>query len=555
MVLQATRIIGIVHRRKKTKEEEVRPTKVAIQKEGMKLITYDLAIETDELDFLLGRFPISYRKAEPQEDLKPFQLHHLKWRKLDETEKIEDFADSHVRVVKKKLYEVVDKVPAQYDGLKSGDAVAMPLGGSGDRFAAALSCRGEEVGAQVYRIPGNILLQLRGEADKDDNYLVLAQELAAKLASGVKDMRPFYELRGRDRPLIRLKQVFMLRQQAMQDRIACEQRIEQAAIGAVFLSEEGKYPEGEIEDIYAAQKASDKILAGLQAEEYRRMTELKLAVHATPIWPLFEAIKGCGEATAGRLIAAIGDIRRFWVDPDPVKMKEQYRQSRRLERKGKLVDDLDKVADRINPGTTHFQILQMVASWKHAHGKGHEAVFLQQAIACHQRRSQLRHEADLKGARKLRAFCGVHVRQGGKYADVSPEKSFPRRRSGEVSNWHPWARQALYLLGDQFNRRPAAPWGQKLLHYKALYKASHPEMVRNEAGKQRYNDGHIHKTGIWKTLSHFVDLIFREWTRAEKKALQWGPTGDPESSLASDQLPDIDELEGDEFDDLEDVAA
>lgn len=50
-----------------------------------------------------------------------------------------------------------------------------------------------------------------------------------------------------------------------------------------------------------------------------------------------------------------------------------------------------------------------------------------------------------KGAAKLMKFCGVHV---------MPDGRFPRRRTGEVANWSPAVRQSLYLLGDQFNRRP-----------------------------------------------------------------------------------------------------
>jgi hypothetical protein len=81
-------------------------------------------------------------------------------------------------------------------------------------------------------------------------------------------------------------------------------------------------------------------------------------------------------------------------------------------------------------------------------------------------------------------------------------------------------RQALYLLGEQFNRRPDSEWGKKLLHCKALRRAAHPEVVTSEDGKKRHTNGHIHKSGIWKVLSRFVDHIFQEWTRLEKEQMR-----------------------------------
>lgn len=120
---------------------------------------------------------------------------------------------------------------------------------------------------------------------------------------------------------------------------------------------------------------------------------------------------------------------------------------------------------------------------------------------------------------KFWAFCGLHtLRTDGKKFAVGEKPLggiMARRRVGQLSNWQPKAKQALYLLADQFNRRPVSYWGQKLIENKKIYREKHPEMVKNEAGKQRFNDGHIHKMALWKTLRQFTRWLYREWTRLE----------------------------------------
>ena len=107
-----------------------------------------------------------------------------------------------------------------------------------------------------------------------------------------------------------------------------------------------------------------------------------------------------------------------------------------------------------------------------------------------------------------------------------PDGRFPRRREGELANWSPSARQALYLLADQFNRRPDSVWGEKLLLNKLRMREKHPEPVEvevesRENGKtvkktvKRYTNGHIHKMATWRTLSRFVEWFTREWLKIE----------------------------------------
>lgn len=106
---------------------------------------------------------------------------------------------------------------------------------------------------------------------------------------------------------------------------------------------------------------------------------------------------------------------------------------------------------------------------------------------------------------KFRAFCGVHLLRDGR---------FPRRRNGEVANWSGDCRQAFYLLGDQFNRRPDSEWGKRLLAAKEKYRLLHPETIEVE-GKKRYTKGHIHKMATWYTIGKFAEHLFRSWWNLE----------------------------------------
>lgn len=120
---------------------------------------------------------------------------------------------------------------------------------------------------------------------------------------------------------------------------------------------------------------------------------------------------------------------------------------------------------------------------------------------------------------KLARFCGVHV---------NPDGTFPRRRvgGGATNNQrNDEARQALYLLADQFNKRPDSLWGQKLRQYKKNLRVKHPEVVMVEVTDQRtgqtksvkrYSDLHIMNMARWRTVTRFVRQLWRDWSRFEK---------------------------------------
>lgn len=408
----AKRIIGIRHRIKMTAAGEAKPTQVVIREnEGVTLL--ELPEEQSELDFLLGRFPVSYRAVTEEDDLKNFLPHHIVWKEVKEKE----FEPEQLLRREGKKVFIATKVPEKFEGIRNGDTVCMVLGGSGDYFAYAIARRAESLpGTQIIRVPS---FALPAERERDND---------ASLLSELAESKPFlfYETDVRDRDLIWLRECFRTRQDAMKARIACEQRLRQRVIGSIFCSPEGHYPEGGIEKFFDEKKANDGVLQALLTEEGSAERSLKKALEKLPVYTeVLSPIEGCGPAIASRIIASVIDIRRFKTDA------------------------------------------------------------------------------------KLKAFMGVHV---------LPDGRFPRKRSGEVANWHNDARQALYLLGDQFNRRPDSVWGKYLRTMKANLRAKHPE-VEVVDGKKRYTDAHIQKMALWRTLSRFVEALHRDWWKLEGKRI------------------------------------
>jgi len=280
-VFAASRIIGIRPRVKKTKDGEARPTQVVFL-EGSDTRKLDLEDADAELDFARGRLPIKWRDPAENEDVSHFPAHHCK----------------------------KDRVPCTYEGLRAGDLVVMTLGGSGDRFAFSLARNAARVGAEVARITPATLKELRGEGNKDDDADTLA------LAAATQDDKvKFWPTRIADMSVIELREKLTARTDAMQARIACEQRLYQRLEGRIFLSDEGGYPEGKIKDMFDAVKANDKVLQNLLEEEAQVERDLVKHIETLGIYQRFFApIEGVGPMIAARIISSTIDIRRFRSD-------------------------------------------------------------------------------------------------------------------------------------------------------------------------------------------------------------------------------------------------
>jgi len=299
------RLIGIRHRTKKTREGEARPTLVAI-KDDDRTKEIQLKEDDDELDFANGCFPVKWRKIEnSHEDISKFNPRHCKWSKIKGEDKndtigLSKLHESQVRIISKGQKEVATKVPTTFEGFRFGDTAVMILGGSGSLFLAKLSRQAQGIEARVFSTPAIELKKYRGDKTDEDHVKII--ELYEKSSEN------FYLMRPRDIAVIRVKEALKIREDAQDERIKCEQRLYQRAKIQAFTGEQ----EGSIKDAYASLQANDVIYQNLSEEEKRCEKELKKAVHELPIWKeVFEGIKGCGEALTAKIVAPIGDIRRF----------------------------------------------------------------------------------------------------------------------------------------------------------------------------------------------------------------------------------------------------
>jgi hypothetical protein len=486
--IHKNRYIGFVHRVKQTAAGEARPTMVIIIDQCGNMIKHELKTEADELEFVLGLFVLGMRKTKADDDLSTYMKHHIKWRALKDDEDADDFPTELLRSEgedDEKTYFVATNVPKGYEGLKANDIVGACLGGSGDRFSFALSRQADQDlkgQAVVMRIPPIELKTLReqmGREKKDD---------ALTLAELVRDMpEKFQRVTVRERKLIKLRGVYEARMEALESRKQCAQRFRQRSIGRVFCSEEGLYPEGSLEDAFARDAANYRILQALLKEEAACNRELKAVVEALPVWQyIFDEIPGVGPAIAAGIIAAIGDIRRFRAEPDPEKMTQLADKCQQHEIDGDLIAGLElhevktRIAAKKAEGKTvnMYVMTQMVRDHWNWNDQPTKAVALDKALDIHKERSRLRSVARKHGGPgKLKAYMGVHV-----LSNQPPSKQFPRKRTGQVANWNTRGRQALYQLGDQFNRRPDTFWGAKLRENKVYFRNRHQLPVKVKQG-------------------------------------------------------------------------
>jgi hypothetical protein len=503
------RVVGITHRVKRTAEGESRPTMVAIIAGG-RVSMLSLETEQDELDFVLGQFPIAWQNDIPTtqypEGAFPNRFLHL--RKIKQGDEVEERLIREIDGVKHRITAFAIK----FDGLRHGDVVAMTLGGSGDCLAYALARQADKVGAKVLRIPP-IALKARREAQpeaKEGDELLLA-----KLVQEKPDL--FYQLAARDRYLIVARESWRALHEAMQARIACEQRLRQSFIGRIFTSPDGIFPEGGIEKAFDATKASNIILKSLQAEEAEREKDLVKAIAKLDVYTqVLSPITGVGPRIAARIIAAVVDIRRF--DESAVVLSQSYARSEQHKIDGKFDEDADKV-DRARY-TNERSYINAVADWKNNQaeqpGMEHKKAEARHIYALlHEKRVRQKARQHYHGANNLKAFMGVHLMSDG---------TFPRKRRGQVANWHGDARQALYLLMDQFFKRPESEWGKRLRDEMALFRKKHPVvvLVENAEGKKvkKYNDLHIRKMAMWRTATKFVEWLYGEWLKLEPAPAQ-----------------------------------
>ncbi len=427
------RIIGITHRVKATVEGESRPTIVVIRNPDGHTYRIELNNEQEELDFVLGQFPVKHRKVEPGEDATKFRQWHLK-----KSSKAKDAEVTHV--------------PADFDGLRANDTVVLMFGGSGDYLAFGICTQADVVGATVKRIAPFHLAQMRGERSKDDDASLLVEMYYTSPDR-------FSSVRPRDKAITLARVTVRRFLEVQRERIAAGNRFRQAFYGRAFTLA-NLDPSIDITEACNRAEKKDAGMCKLEADEKSAIAAVTSALRGCDVYQaLFDPIEGVGPSIGGRIITAIGDVSRF-----PTKYK-------------------------------------------------------------------------------LRKFCGVAVGNDG---------TFLRRRKGQTSNWNPQARQGLWHLGDQMNRRPGSVWGTRLISNLEKMRTKHPhpvvvvstgdhkgeypldgviarrvgtaskyELAVGDAwvkisGITRYGPLHLRKQALWRTLTDFTDWVYDQWWNIEE---------------------------------------
>ncbi|MBI2645018.1 hypothetical protein HYW94_02480 [Candidatus Uhrbacteria bacterium] len=199
---------------------------------------------------------------------------------------------------------------------------------------------------------------------------------------------------------------------------------------------------------------------------------------------------------------------------------------------GGFQEGLALIKDLITSETSEYEKLQMVRDKVRESGDEARAKKLDQALGIwHHVHVKIYMRRRIKGLNRLKAFCGVHVLNGGKHGERLQELQFPKRRHGEVANWHPDARQAMFLFADQCKRSKTSEWGIKYRAYKAKLKEKYPEPIlvesRDIKGKlklkadgtpkmvKRYTPGHLDKMALRWAQTKFIEWVWKEWWRLE----------------------------------------
>ncbi len=558
----ALRVIGIKHRQKHTRDGESHPTLVLIEHTGTEqplavpekkrsrkpnkpkeVPLLSLEDEDAELDFVYNRLPI-------------------KWRPLEEGEDLAAFEERHVKPPKKEDDPTL--VPCEFEGLRTGDVVIMQLGGSGGYLQAGLARQAERVGASVFGVPSTTLKQLRPpEATKDDDTRLML-EVARKYPQHC-----YIQLR-QHRLSLHITEAYRQWITAQRNRVACQLQLYQRAKGTVFFNEDNLDNPGSVHSAYLGLKANDSVLANLEEIEEERHRHLNGLLERAPIYRnALSEVEGCGPSTSARIIAAVGDLRRFIVESDPEQLAQLRSYRAELVTEAGVddwtVDELEghqfaaqarATYEKARERNDRHQMWQIIRSNKErqalkfrAAGIIEQAEFLEtevdllnRALAINQQIHELKRQAYFRSRGRFLSYCGVGVikvpvyQRNGNDEIIKDEKTgnpivasmtgiFPRRRAGSHAKWNNDARTGFYLLADQWNRRPDSEWGQHLRQNKGMYRERHPdeiEVVENGKKRKKYTKGHIHRMAAWRTITEFAKWLFGEWYRLDIKGLPPG---------------------------------
>ncbi len=424
--------------------------------------------EQGELDFIMNRFPLRMRKAVATDKFTDFPEHLVKMREFDlEEDSLDLIPDHHVIEVgkTKKTKFILDKVPAEMTGLEEGDTVLMPLGGSGDYLAFAMSVRAEQIGAKVLRIPPRRIKEERGRLV---NVTVVGVSDDHDIIKALYDGEPgsFYPVTARQRDMIEARETFRAREHMQQERKSCAMRVRQRGIGETFVRADGLFPQGSIEKRFDELLADDDLLDLITRKEKRLETELAKFLERIPVYnKVFGSIEGVGPVIAAGIICTVGDIRLFVRSGGNLR----YRAGKLKKYCGACPGPDGKLLRKTAGKTLPYTPGPRQAIYK----------FAQQMI------------------KRPGSDWGVRlVANKAYYAAKHPiETLVIKLPAGSTKE---------YLIDGVTCRK--AGTGHELWDGAEWHKV---------VGKRKHFKGHLHKMAIWKTLTEFVEHLYDEWTRLE----------------------------------------
>lgn len=456
-------MIAIIHRIKQSAAGEARPTLVRIAPLEGPIQDIKLEDEQAELDFILGRHPLRFREATATDWFKDFPEHQIKVVEYD-GEKHTLVPDHHRKQIGNKKTFILSEVPDVFVGLQKDDTVLMPLGGSGDYLAYAMSVQAEKVGAQVLRIQPR---HIKGERDA----LSIVPEGKAltdlEIISGLYERSPelFYPVTVRERDMIQARELFRAREHTQRDRKSCAMRVLQLAIGEIFVSTDGLFPQGSIEKQFDERQASDDILRLIERREKRLENELGTVLARIPVFEkVFGPIEGVGPVIAAGIICAVGDIRLFARSGGNL----GYR-SGKLKKFCGVAPEAGKLPRKTSGKTLGFNPQVRQALYK----------FGDQMVKRPGSEWSKRLAANKAHYTKKFPFETLVVKDG-EFAGEHLINGVVCRKKGTTGY--------EIKVGDGWNR---------------------------VVGKRKHFKGHLHKMAIWKTLTEFVEHLYDEWSRLE----------------------------------------
>lgn len=488
-----------------------RPTMIAMRDLVGSANTIEVVSAQEEIDFLLGMRPTSWRALSPEEAAQPNTLlvlpHQIRAVKPREAKRLLG-ADAFNALPKQDEYMLV---PASYEGFRPdlGDELLIPNGGLGDMIAMAGYGAAKGLGCPntVRRCTPAFLKaqrELAGEgaaptkkrgrpssAVKDEDHLLLAGLLEET------DLRPHLPpMTERDMNLLAVVAAFRHWEELQLARKIAEQHYHvRRGIKAYMWATDGLHAT----DIQAVHEdALPAHVVAAQSAEADAKKELDTLLQKVDFHrEVLSQHPQVGPSLAARVITAIGGIERFvknGYDPRREKAKlgpeiharlvslglrhpeggankAAFNEALQVKREDLLaanngeLSDLTHMRSHMYYDERHprcgqintFHVLNVLVFKWSREADAKKTQLAQETLALMKRYNRFKRETALMEEGEvtlqelqMRRTVAAVQKFCGVFVDA--DGRFPQHRRGQLGGWNPIARQAMYLFGGQANK-------------------------------------------------------------------------------------------------------